>query len=200
MIKKWYGVMIVALMCTGSMLSCRHESQESVSSFERRHDIVQELQSLLQIPAIKATQVISFAKTDNPAPYLVQGWSAPEPDFIWANGLSSTLRFWSYNADKELEIEKICRAIPSLDQRPQITMVLLNGENIGNIEIQRMRGASLWHKVTLPLPQRYLCSGENRLQFNFTYTTKPQQLWPISPNDSRDLAVNFQKITFHQIR
>ena len=183
--KNMQRYLCIFLLMLGSvtLVTC---SREEDKPFTVSYDLLQELREHIQ----EATAHINFRQAIDHQKYLLHGWSHPG-EITWATGKTSSLLFYSYSAKKDLEIEIQCVAIASKDHQEQRTEVLVNDISVGTFVV-------LPHNLQtfrLLLPATSLKSGQNILQFRFSYTTKPKDIDP-SSIDERPLSVAFQSILF----
>ncbi len=178
----------IVIICILSLFACSRETQEP---FNISHNILHELRT--HIP--EATQIINFQKNAHPEKFLSRGWAIPEEDYTWSKAKESLLWFYAYGVKTDIETEISCRAIPAVDDNAkQLTEVSLNNQTVTSFVV---RPDQVFHKVNLTLPASVLISGQNLLQFKFSYTTKPATVWGSEfKKDKRNLALAFKEITF----
>ncbi|HEY3172796.1 MAG TPA: phosphatase PAP2 family protein [Thermoanaerobaculia bacterium] len=121
-------------------------------------------------------------------PLLESGWSGDERwngkiPFVWAEGLTSTLRIPSLVPRGYL---LRLRAIPFVRGEGlscQAVEVGFNGARIGRVLLERG-----WNDYELEIPARVVHSSDNEMAFRFGYATAA------SRRDTRRLAVAFQSL------
>ncbi|MCP4403624.1 MAG: sulfatase-like hydrolase/transferase [bacterium] len=170
--------------------ACSTEEQEGLlekGPHQASFDLLQELRANIQ----KESTSIDFRHEFGYGKYLLSGWAMTPKGYTWASALKSSLVFYRYGIEGDVDIEIFCRAIPSKDNKKQITRVSLNGSQIGSFTAV----PDIVERHTLTLPASFLHFGQNILDFEFTYTTKPKEIDP-RQKDSRDFAAAFYRIFF----
>ncbi len=128
--------------------------------------------------------------TESARSLLDQGWSTQEErwaggsTFAWATSVASTIRFRSFGADVRA-LRFRCRASESPDDSPQTVTLLLNGTNLGIVELSP--GFQVYR---VELPDGALFAGDNELEFRYAYLSERQ------PDDSRARAVAWDWLRF----
>jgi hypothetical protein len=163
--------------------------QSNLDSFDLKYDLVREIAARIH----EETQIIDFKKVANPEEYFLQGWSFPEENHTWAQGKNCSLAFYRYDTKNDLELEAVCRTIPSGDRRKQIISVFLNGNSVGSF----IPDPTSFQSFRLTLPSSFFIVGRNIIEFSSSCTSKPSEILSRS-TDSKDLSVAFQRIEFKQ--
>jgi arylsulfatase A-like enzyme len=161
----------------------------SPPEYERR-DYFDLVAGFAAASAVQETDLIVFGSPEA-RQYLVGGFSVDEYDsnrkrpFVWSSQSGSRLRFWSQGRGPiHLVIE--ARPYRFEDEAPQAVRAVLNGKDVGTIEMRRGL-----RKYRLELAADDLRNGENFLDFAYErLSLKPQ-----SP-DPRTLAVAWYEIDF----
>lgn len=173
------------MISLGALLnfSCKRESSDLA------FDLVRNIAALIR----EETPRIDFQKSAGHREYLRRGWSYQEEDFTWAQDKNCSVEFYRYDLQNNLEIEAVCRTIPSRDGKRQDVSLFLNGEKVGSF----LPDAASFQPISLTLPASALNLGRNILEFRSSYGSKPSEIYPGS-RDARDLSLAFQKIEFGQ--
>ncbi|GAK57395.1 sulfatase [Candidatus Vecturithrix granuli] len=201
--------MALVLICIGmfALVGCNGQPEKNdeqgnrqennalaeISDFVEQHGLTENIDLLetFYIHQQKETSILRFRIDANPDSYLLHGWTMPESRFTWAVGDRSRVLFYRYDIEHDVEVEITCRSIASIENLSQITGVFVNDNSIGTFTPNHEN----FQHFTLTIPAQALRSGENIIEFRFTYTTKPSDIHPNSA-DSRHLAAAFQKISF----
>jgi hypothetical protein len=138
--------------------------------------------------------VLDFGSTI-PQFFLTEGFWFPERSgdltFAWADAKES--RLWVYlpwGQALSMELKLLPFTIPG--GPPQGMKIYMNGRFVNYIALTD----SEWRSYTVHLPQTDLLKGVNTLHFVYNYTASPSKVFP-GNKDLRQLAVNFDFITFH---
>jgi len=178
--------LLIVFLSTFLTFACK---RSNLDSFDLKYDLVREIAARIH----EETQIIDFKKVANPQEYFLQGWSFPQENHTWAQGKNCSIAFYRYDTKNDLEVEAVCRTIPSRDRRKQLVSVFLNGNSVGSFIPDPMS----FQSVRLILPSSFFIVGRNIIEFRSSYTSKPSEILSGS-RDSRDLSVAFQRIEFKQ--
>lgn len=126
---------------------------------------------------------------------LLDGWSYDEGadtgrTGAWGQGLQSDVTFF-VSRPHDLVLKLGCWSLSAPDVGPQVMTVLVNGHDVGRLEVGPNRGGS----YRLALPTAVLRTGINQLTFRFAWALRPIDVIPGS-SDQRPLAVMFDEIAF----
>ncbi len=181
-------VYIIFFLISLPLFSCSHGKDpdaERKTAISVDVDLLQMIQTSLH----EETQQIDFSKSAEPERYFLQGWGLPKDTYTWANSQSGSLLFYTYDILHDIDIDITCRALPSPDGLDQKTVLLLNDTEVGGFTIPPGK----FETFHLSLPASALRSGQNILEFRFSYTATPENM-----SDRRTLAAVFRHIVFHQ--
>jgi arylsulfatase A-like enzyme len=162
---------------------------EKGKAFNSSHDILQVFKAQTQ----EETSVLNFRKEANPDRFLLQGWNRPEEEETWASANKSSVLFYKYNEMNDLDVEITCRSIPSKNRSQQNMIIFLNEHRIDSISVEPQK----FQTFNCTLPASFMKTGENRLQFRFSYCLKSRDI-DENASDSRNLSVAFRKIRFRK--
>ncbi|MCP4402657.1 MAG: sulfatase-like hydrolase/transferase, partial [bacterium] len=168
-----------------ALSGCSGKEQKNVPLAK---DILEQFQEYLH----EDTERIVFRKSRQPEEFLARGWAAPEEKYTWADEKVSSIVFYQYDSTHDLAMELTCKAMPAQNNQQQHTRLLLNGDEIDSFLLQPDEFRTF--QVTLPASK--LLSGQNILEFHYSYTTRPADLYANHP-DYRTLAAAFTRILFH---
>lgn len=134
--------------------------------------------------------IFSFNEPCN-SQYLNYGWSGMDEVGTWTNQKESLL-FLSFkdNTDYNLDITIMPLYTPEIDQTVEI---FFNGNDIEKLTLD----SPGLKKYTITIRRELLKDGYNILKFKSKYLLSPRQLG-ISNQDSRNLAVYFNEISFYK--
>jgi hypothetical protein len=134
--------------------------------------------------------VIDFGNKEN-QPYLEYGWSHMERESTWADREYSVLFLnFEQKQDYTLTIDAAAFFDP---EKKQEMKIILNGTEIGSVTFQSPDIEQYSFEIKKNLIET---DGYNILEFDYKYQFNPKSLG-IS-QDSRDLSVNFRKITIQK--
>ena len=133
----------------------------------------------------------------SPSPhfFLAEGWAAPEQSeqltFAWASGKES--RLWTYlPEDQSFDLELRVQPFAFPGSPPQGMKIYANERFLRYLPLVTPE----WRSYTVHLSQADLVRGINTFRIVYDHTASPATVVP-GNDDRRQLAVNFDYITFH---
>ncbi len=133
---------------------------------------------------IENTRQIDFSSRED-RKHLLDGWSDTEPTHTWAINKAASIKFYTFQPERDLPVQIFCRAFdPIKDQKIKI---YANEKPVGSLDIS---GGHDTFQFTVPAA--LLKKFENILTFVFKSCAKPSD-FNINTDD-RCLAVSFKKL------
>ncbi len=189
---QWLGLAwsVGLLLCAGA---CREPDRGLDTAAPVTDDVVLDLAATFAAATVSVEKEALEIGRPSARPHLIAGWGADEEDedgaYVWGLGEASTLELFAV-APADLVLDLRCRPFHFAGAPEQIVKLLLNGEAIGEVRLDR----SL-ERYQIAVPARAVKGGVNRLVFRYAYHHSPRDVVD-GAVDERSLAVRWYDVAF----